>query len=140
MNVFGISMVRYCALRHRTCRCHRPICLKTAPSHRSSASCASCAKKSIKKPHQGGVAMKHSLRIALAFITAALSPAVWAAADTVLVNGKIVTVDDRFNIVQALAIKDGRIVAAGKTADISKLADASTKKIDLKGKTVIPGL
>lgn len=84
--------------------------------------------------------MKHIFRIAIAVIAAALSPALWAAADTILVNGKIVTVDDRFTIAQAIAIKDGRIVAVGKTADITKLADGSTKKIDLKGKTVIPGL
>jgi len=60
--------------------------------------------------------------------------------DTILVNGKIVTVDDRFTIAQAVAIKDGRIVAVGKTADVRKLADKDTKVIDLKGKTVIPGL
>ena len=84
--------------------------------------------------------MKYSFRTAIAVVAALLSPALWAAADIILVNGKIVTVDDRFTIVQALAIKDGRIAAAGKTVDIAKLADANTKKIDLKGKTVIPGL
>ncbi|HWP89330.1 MAG TPA: amidohydrolase, partial [Burkholderiales bacterium] len=49
-------------------------------------------------------------------------------------------VDDSFSIVQAVAIKDGRIVAVGNTADLAKLADAGTKTIDLKGRTVIPGL
>jgi len=61
-------------------------------------------------------------------------------ADTILVNGKIVTVDDRFTIVQALAIKDRRIVAVGKNAEVRKLAGGGTRVIDLKGKTVIPGL
>lgn len=61
-------------------------------------------------------------------------------ADLVLVNGKIITVDDRFTIAQAVAIKDGRIVAVGKTAEIAKLADGNTRRIDLGGKTVIPGL
>ncbi len=61
-------------------------------------------------------------------------------ADLILVNGKIITVDDRFTIAQALAIERGRIVAVGTTAQIAKLADAGTQKIDLKGKTVIPGL
>ncbi len=84
--------------------------------------------------------MKGAFRIAVVLVAAVLSPAVWAAADTVLINGKIVTVDDRFTIAQAVAIKDGRIVAVGKTAEIAKLADGNTKKIDLKGKTVIPGL
>src|SRR4051812_29838291 len=70
------------------------------------------------------------------------SPLTYAAqvADTILVNGKIITVDDRFSIAQALAIKDGRIVAVGKNAQIAGLADAGTKKMDLQGKTVIPGL
>ena len=62
------------------------------------------------------------------------------AIDTIVINGKIVTVDDRFSIVQALAIKDKRIVATGSTAEIRKLAEANTKVIDVKGRTVIPGL
>ena len=61
-------------------------------------------------------------------------------ADVIFVNGKIITVDDRFTIAQALAIERGRIVAVGTTAQIAKLADAGTHKIDLQGKTVIPGL
>lgn len=75
-----------------------------------------------------------------AVVTLAWSAAASAAPDTVLVHGKVVTVDDHFSIVEALAIKDGRIVAAGKSAAIAKLADKSTKRIDLKGRTVIPGL
>lgn len=63
-----------------------------------------------------------------------------AAADIVLLNGKIVTVDDRFTIAQALAVKGQRIVAVGATADIEKLKTASTRVIDLAGRTVIPGL
>ena len=63
-----------------------------------------------------------------------------AAADTILVNGKIVTVDDRFTIAQALAVKDKRVVAVGRTDDIRKLATAGTRVIDLQGRTVIPGL
>ena len=59
-------------------------------------------------------------------------------ADIILTNGKIVTVDDRFTIAQAVAIKGQRIVAVGKTADIRKRADKATKVIDLKGRTVIP--
>jgi len=62
------------------------------------------------------------------------------SADTILVNGKIVTVDEQFRIVQALAIRGERIVATGENEDIRKLAGAGTKVIDLGGKTVIPGL
>lgn len=74
------------------------------------------------------------------FLLIFLSPAAAWAVDTILVNGKIITVDDRFTIVQALAIKNQRVVATGSSADIRKLADGSTKVIDLKGRTVIPGL
>ena len=61
-------------------------------------------------------------------------------ADLILVNGKIVTVDDQFRMAQAVAIKGSRIVAVGKNADVRKAAAAGAKVIDLKGRTVIPGL
>jgi predicted amidohydrolase YtcJ len=61
-------------------------------------------------------------------------------ADTILVNGHIVTVDARFSIAQAVAIRDGRFAAVGSDADIRKLAGPATTTIDLKGQTVIPGL
>ncbi len=61
-------------------------------------------------------------------------------ADLILVNGKIVTVDDQFRVEQAVAIKGSRIVAVGKNAEVRKQAAAGAKVIDLKGRTVIPGL
>jgi hypothetical protein len=61
-------------------------------------------------------------------------------ADLILHNGKIVTVNARFEIVQAIAVRGERILAAGSNADVWKLAGASTQRIDLKGKTVLPGL
>ena len=61
-------------------------------------------------------------------------------ADLILHNGKIVTVDDRFTIAQAIAIKGERVMATGKNGEIAKLAGSGTRKIDLKGRTVIPGL
>lgn len=61
-------------------------------------------------------------------------------ADTILVNGKIVTVDDRFTVTEALAIRDRRIVAVGTTAEIEKLKGPQTRTIALNGRTVIPGL
>src|SRR5262245_64340690 len=60
--------------------------------------------------------------------------------DTILVNGKIVTVDARASTREALAVRDGRIVSLGTTADIRKLAGPRTRVIDLQGRTVIPGL
>jgi len=61
-------------------------------------------------------------------------------ADTILVNGRIVTVDDRFTIAQGVAIRGGRIVAVGNNADVLALQGRGTKVIDLKKQTVIPGL
>ncbi len=68
------------------------------------------------------------------------APAWSQEADTVLVNGKIVTVDSASSTHEALAVRDGRIVAVGRSADIRKLAGTRTRTIDLAGRTVIPGL
>jgi predicted amidohydrolase YtcJ len=62
------------------------------------------------------------------------------APDLILTNGKIVTVDERFTIAQAAAIRGERIVAVGTTQDINRLAGPSTRRIDLRGRTVLPGL
>jgi predicted amidohydrolase YtcJ len=78
--------------------------------------------------------------LALAILAAAPIAAAARAPDVVLVNGKVVTVDDRFTIAQALAIKDGRILKVGTSAEIDALKGASTRTIDLGGRTVIPGL
>ncbi len=61
-------------------------------------------------------------------------------ADTVLVNGKIVTVDDRFTIAEALAIRGQRIIAVGTSAEIERLKGPQTRVVDLNRRTVIPGL
>jgi predicted amidohydrolase YtcJ len=63
-----------------------------------------------------------------------------APPDVVLTNGKIITVDDRFSIAQAVAIRGGRIVAVGSTQQISGMAGPSTRRIDLRGRSVVPGL
>ena len=63
-----------------------------------------------------------------------------APADIILTNGKIITVDNRFSIAQAVAVRGERIVAVGTTADIARLAGPNTRRIDLAGKSVIPGL
>ena len=61
-------------------------------------------------------------------------------ADTVLRDGKILTVDANFSIVEAVAIKDSRIIAVGDNESVAQYVDTSTRLIDLQGKTVIPGL
>ncbi|HWF10548.1 MAG TPA: amidohydrolase [Bryobacteraceae bacterium] len=60
--------------------------------------------------------------------------------DLVLLNGKIVTVDDRFSIAQAIAIRGDRFVAVGTTPEIGRMAGPQTRRIDLRGRTVVPGL
>jgi len=60
--------------------------------------------------------------------------------DLIVHHGKIVTVDDRFTIVEALAVTGDRIVAIGTSADLLRLAGPQTVKRDLEGKTVLPGL
>jgi predicted amidohydrolase YtcJ len=60
--------------------------------------------------------------------------------DLILAHGKIVTVDEKFTIAQSVAVSRDRILAVGTNADIAKLAGPHTRRIDLAGRTVIPGL
>jgi predicted amidohydrolase YtcJ len=62
------------------------------------------------------------------------------SADTILINGKIITVDKNFTIADAVAISKDKILAVGSTNKIRKFTGRLTKIIDLKGKTVVPGL
>jgi predicted amidohydrolase YtcJ len=61
-------------------------------------------------------------------------------ADLALLNGKIVTVDAEDSIVEAVAVKENRIIATGQTAEIKSLVGEGTEVIDLGGKTVLPGI
>lgn len=61
-------------------------------------------------------------------------------ADMVLLNGKVLTVDSKNTVAQAVAIKGERILAVGSTSEIRKLADKKTSVVELNGRTVIPGL
>lgn len=67
-------------------------------------------------------------------------PGSYHAIDRILVNGKIITVDDAFSIVEAVAIRDGRIAAIGTNAAIRALADPASVVDDLNGTVVLPGL
>ena len=62
------------------------------------------------------------------------------AADTVFINGKVLTVDSEFSVAEALAIEGSRIVAVGDTETLSQRIGAATQVVELQGKTVIPGL
>ncbi len=61
-------------------------------------------------------------------------------ADMVLYNGKILTVDDNFSIAEGAAIKDGKFIAVGSNGEVLRFAGAGAKRINLRGKTVVPGL
>jgi len=61
-------------------------------------------------------------------------------ADTVLLNGKIITVDARDSIAQAVAVKGDKIIKVGTNESIRSLIGPNTRTLDLKGKTATPGL
>lgn len=61
-------------------------------------------------------------------------------ADMVLMNGHVLTVDPGYSVVEAVAVKEGRILATGSYEELRHLTGPSTKKVDLQGKTVTPGL
>ena len=63
-----------------------------------------------------------------------------APADLVLLNGTVITVDDKETIAEAIAVKDGRITFVGTTANARGYVTGQTKVIDLAGRTATPGL
>jgi len=60
--------------------------------------------------------------------------------DLILHHGKIVTVDAKFSIAEAVAIRDGRILKVGSNHDVLALKTTATRVVDLDGKPVLPGL
>jgi predicted amidohydrolase YtcJ len=87
--------------------------------------------------------MNTQLRMVALLVALGLWGPSWVMAqspDTILVNGKVLTVDDQFSVREAVAVQDGKIVALGTSTDLRKLASPATRVIDLQGRTVIPGL
>jgi predicted amidohydrolase YtcJ len=81
------------------------------------------------------------LRLAIASFGVALIVQTGATApDLILHNGHVITVDNTFSIAQAVAIRGDAVAAVGNNDDVRRLAGPSTKVVDLKGRTVIPGL
>ncbi|MFZ0289257.1 MAG: amidohydrolase [Candidatus Sulfotelmatobacter sp.] len=58
----------------------------------------------------------------------------------VLVHGTVLTVDAKDSVAQAIAVREGRIVAVGTDAQVMKLAGAKTCVVDLHGRTATPGM
>lgn len=61
------------------------------------------------------------------------------SADTIYFNGTIITINDQQPIAEAVAVKDGKILSVGARAEVLKNADEHTRRVDLGGKTMLPG-
>jgi predicted amidohydrolase YtcJ len=61
-------------------------------------------------------------------------------ADLVLLGGRVVTVDERFSMATALAVRDGRFIAVGSNDDVRAYVGSTTRVIEGRGRTVIPGI
>ncbi|MEE2839198.1 MAG: amidohydrolase family protein [Acidobacteriota bacterium] len=70
---------------------------------------------------------------------ATLPPEVVAYADMIFYNGKIISADEQFTIAEAVAIRDGKFLAVGTTQRILAMAGPETQRVDLEGRSVVPG-
>lgn len=78
--------------------------------------------------------------IALFAGMALASTSAWAQmADTIYTNAKVLTVNDKNEIAEAVAVAGDKIIAVGKAGDIAKLRGGDTRVVDLGGKTMVPG-
>lgn len=84
--------------------------------------------------------MTELLALSLCFLLGMAATLAGQPPDLVVHNAKVVTVDADFRIVQAFAVKGDRIVAVGTNDEVLKLAGPETQRLDLGGKTVLPGL
>src|SRR5215470_16001695 len=87
----------------------------------------------------GALASSHSAKTQLDLPRSPATPLV-RPADMILKNGRIITVDPASTIAQAIAIASDRIIAVGLNDAMATHIGPATRVIDLKGKTVIPGL
>jgi hypothetical protein len=60
-------------------------------------------------------------------------------ADLVFVGGRVMTMDADRTVDEAVAVRDGRLVAVGRSADVERLAGPRTRRVDLGGRTLLPG-
>ena len=84
--------------------------------------------------------MRTTLLIALLAISILLNPVQPEKADLILSGGVIYTVNDRQPHAEAVAIKADRIIFVGSNADVARYQDPTTRRMDLRGATVVPGL
>jgi predicted amidohydrolase YtcJ len=83
--------------------------------------------------------MKRLLAFAIIFLIAASCSDKKPSADLIISNGTIYTATDQQKTVEAVAVKDGRILAAGTSDEINAYKGDNTKAIDLAGRTMTPG-
>lgn len=91
----------------------------------------------------GPLRMQCGRTIVVVLLATGLGMTLWAQAgapDAILFDGKIFTSDAVHPFVRALAIRGERIVATGDSARIRSMAGLRTKLVDLRGRTVIPGI
>jgi len=60
--------------------------------------------------------------------------------ELIVVNGKIAVMDEQLTTVAAMAVRDRRILVLGSTDEINELKGPETQVIDVKGRTVLPGI
>ena len=70
----------------------------------------------------------------------ACTPVVAQPADIILTQGKIISADTQDKIYQAMAVRDGKIIALGKSKEMQAWKGSQTQLINLNGNVVIPGL
>ena len=70
---------------------------------------------------------------------AQVPPELLAYPNLVVVNGKVLTVDQQFTTAEAVAIRDGKVLAVGTNDQIRRLVGPSTRVVDAGGKSVVPG-
>ena len=81
-----------------------------------------------------------ALGVACLFLLARIVNAQQPRADLILVNGRVLTVDANDRVAQAVAVAGNRIIAVGSNADVERTAGPNTRRVDLQGHTVTPGL
>ena len=59
--------------------------------------------------------------------------------DTIYFNGNVITLDDDELVAEAIAVKDGKILAVGDSKAILSMSGENTRKVNLDGKTMLPG-
>jgi predicted amidohydrolase YtcJ len=77
--------------------------------------------------------------IAIVLLTSSCTHVSKQEADIIYTGGDIVTINDAQPIAEAVAVADGKIIAVGKKSDVLKHKGSTTKMVDLRGKTLMPG-